>query len=64
MSASLAAQKEEHKLTLRAIMSELGTEYLRLTNALLIDDFKGLEESRLGYRAGDFHVLWRYWPTP
>jgi cytochrome c556 len=38
-------QKEEHKLTLRAIMSELGAEYLRLTNALLIDDFKGLESS-------------------
>jgi cytochrome c556 len=32
-------------LTLRAIMQELGTEYLRLTNALLINDFKGLEES-------------------
>ena len=32
-------------ITLRAIMQELGTEYLRLTNALLIDDFKGLEES-------------------
>ena len=37
--------KDAHKLTLRAIMQELGTEYLRLTNALLIDDFKGLEES-------------------
>lgn len=47
-SPSLAqsqATKEEHKLTLRAIMQELGAEYLRLTNALLIDDFKGLEES-------------------
>ena len=38
-------QKAEHKLTLRAIMQELGAEHLRLTNALLIDDFKGLEES-------------------
>lgn len=38
-------QKEEHKLTLRVIMSELGAEYLRLTNALLLDDFKGLEGS-------------------
>ena len=47
-SPSLAqpqATKEEHKLTLRAIMQELGAEYLRLANALLIDDFKGLEES-------------------
>ena len=26
-------------------MQELGAEYLRLTNALLIDDFKQLEES-------------------
>ena len=32
-------------MTLRAIMQELGTEYLRLTNALLTDDFNGLEES-------------------
>lgn len=39
------APKQEHKLTLRVIMQELGTEYLRLTNALLVDDFKGLEES-------------------
>ncbi len=39
------AQEKGHKLTLRAIMSELGAEYLRLANALLIDDFKGLEES-------------------
>jgi hypothetical protein len=37
--------KGAHKITLRAIMQELGIEYLRLTNALLIDDFKGLEES-------------------
>ena len=44
-SSSLAqaqATKDEHKLTLRAIMQELG--YLRLTRALLIDDFEGLEE--------------------
>ena len=39
------AAKEEHKVTLRAIMQELGAEYLRLTNALLVEDFKGLEES-------------------
>jgi cytochrome c556 len=39
------ATKEAHKLTLRAIMQELGAEYLRLTNALLTDDFKGLEQS-------------------
>lgn len=43
--AQAQAKKEEHKLTLRAIMQELGADYLRLTNALLIDDFKGLEES-------------------
>lgn len=39
------AQREEHKLTLRAIMQELGAEHLRLTNALFIEDFKTLEES-------------------
>jgi cytochrome c556 len=47
-SASAQTQKEEHeeqKVTLRAIMSHLGAEYLRLTNALLIDDFKALQES-------------------
>lgn len=33
------------RLTLRAIMQDLGAEYLRLTNALLIDDFKALAES-------------------
>ena len=38
-------QKEAHKLTLRAIMQELGAEHLRLTNALLIDDLKSVEES-------------------
>ena len=43
--AQAHAPKQEHKLTLRVIMQELGTEYLRLTNALLVDDFKGLEES-------------------
>ena len=43
--AQAQATKEEHKLTLRAVMQELGAEYLRLTRALLIDDFKGLEES-------------------
>jgi len=39
------AQKEEHKLTLRGIMQELGAEHLRLTNALLIDDLKSVDES-------------------
>lgn len=43
--ANAQAQKEEHKLTLRAIMQELGLEHLRLTNALLIDDLKTVEES-------------------
>jgi cytochrome c556 len=35
----------EHKLTLRAIMQELGAEYLRLANALLTDDVQALEQS-------------------
>jgi Cytochrome C''. len=43
--AQAPATTVEHKLTLRAIMQELGAEYLRLTTALLVDDFKGLEES-------------------
>ena len=43
--AQTPTAKEEYKLTLHAIMQELGTEYLRLTNALLLDDFKALEES-------------------
>jgi hypothetical protein len=43
--AHAQAQKEEHKLTLRAIMQELGAEHLRLTNALLLDDLKTAEES-------------------
>ena len=38
-------QQSEPKMTLRAIMQGLGVEYLRLTNALLIDDFKGLEDA-------------------
>jgi cytochrome c556 len=42
---SVQAQQSESKITLRAIMQELGVEYLRLTNALLIDNFKDLEES-------------------
>lgn len=43
--AQTQAPKEEHKLTLRAIMLELGAEYLRLTTALLVGNFKGLQES-------------------
>ena len=43
--AEVQTTKDEHKLTLRAIMQELGAEYLRLTNTLMIEDFKGLEES-------------------
>ncbi len=39
------AQKQEQKTTLRSVMQELGAEYLRLTNALLVDDFKQIEES-------------------
>lgn len=45
IAAHAQGQKEEHKLTFRAIMQELGVEHLRLTNALLIDDFKTVEES-------------------
>ena len=45
ITANAQAQKEGHKLTLRAIMHELGAEHLRLTNALLIDDLKSVEES-------------------
>lgn len=46
MDLALAqGQKPEPKLTLRAIMAELGAEYLRLTNSLLTDDFKGLAEA-------------------
>ncbi len=39
------AQSEDHRLTLRSIMQELGAEHLRLTSALLIDDLKSVEES-------------------
>jgi cytochrome c556 len=35
----------EHAVTLRAIMGELGAEYLRLTNALMTEDFRELEAS-------------------
>jgi cytochrome c556 len=38
-------QRQEPKPTLRTIMQELGGEYLRLTNSLLMEDFKELEES-------------------
>src|SRR5204863_5180272 len=38
-------QKAGPKLTLRAIMVELGAEYLQLSSSLLIDDFSGLERS-------------------
>jgi cytochrome c556 len=39
------APKEEHKATLRAIMNDLRGEFLALTNALLTDDFAGMEKS-------------------
>lgn len=39
------APKEEHKATLRAIMNDLRGEFLQLTNALLTDDFAGIERS-------------------
>jgi len=37
--------REGHDVTLRAIMQELGAEHLRLTNALLMEDFKDLDAS-------------------
>lgn len=43
--AQPAAPAAEPKSTLRAIMQELGAEYLRLANALLTDDFQVLEQS-------------------
>jgi cytochrome c556 len=43
--AATDEHKHEHKPTLRAIMQELGAEYVRLGNALMIEDFKVLEES-------------------
>jgi hypothetical protein len=53
--APTSAQEKGHKLTLRAIMYELGAEYLRLTNALLIGDFKGLEESAKAIQGHPLH---------
>lgn len=44
-SAQAQSSKDEHKLTLRAIMQELGAEYLRLANAIVMDDFAGIEQS-------------------
>src|SRR5512146_1965244 len=43
--AQAQSSKDEHKLTLRAIMQELGAEYLRLANAIIMDDFASIEES-------------------
>jgi cytochrome c556 len=46
-AGSVAAQPHEHaeKPTLRAIMQELQTEYLKMANALLIEDFATLQEA-------------------
>ncbi|HEY1365278.1 MAG TPA: cytochrome c [Xanthobacteraceae bacterium] len=38
-------QKSESHLTLRAIMQELGVEHVRLTNALLTEDFETIAEA-------------------
>lgn len=38
------APKAEEKVTLRAIMQELGVEYVRAANAVMLDDFKTLQE--------------------
>lgn len=45
VSALAQARNHEHKPTLRAIMQELGAEYLRLANALITEDFKEAEQS-------------------
>ncbi len=42
---AVQAQKSAHKVTLRTVMQELGTEFQRLSNAILIEDFGGLEKS-------------------
>jgi cytochrome c556 len=52
--AQVPAATDEHRLTLRAIMRELGEEYVRLSKALLSDDFGGLDESA---RAIQHHPL-------
>lgn len=44
-AAVAQAPGKEPPMTMRAIMQELGAQYLRLANALLIDDFDGLEAS-------------------
>lgn len=46
LSGSVFAQapKSEEKVTLRAVMQELAVEYVRAANALMVDDFKSLEE--------------------
>jgi hypothetical protein len=51
MPAPSPAHAQGTEAALRGIMSELGAEYLRLTSALLTDDFKGLEESARAIRA-------------
>jgi len=43
--AQVQSSKDEHKPTLRAIMQDLGAEYLRLANALMMEDFKDIEVS-------------------
>src|SRR3954452_22063046 len=43
--ACAQGQQSRPEMTLRTIMQELGTEFLRLTNSLLIDDFNGVEDA-------------------
>jgi cytochrome c556 len=47
LATPAAAQQpnQEHRLSLRSIMQELGAEYLRLADALLRDDFEALQQS-------------------
>lgn len=39
------AQKVGSKLTLRAVMQELGEQFQRLSTAILVEDFKSIEEA-------------------
>ena len=42
--------RDEHKVTLRAIMQELQTEFRQMTNALLVEDFAALQQSAKAIR--------------
>lgn len=48
------AQESQNRVTLRGIMRELGIEYLRLSNALMVEDFKSLDSSAKAIRVHPF----------